>query len=66
MGFFSHWLMHCPSFGSASLIGMNTDEYLSQYHDRHRQVRHLNTHIQNRLSNSTKKAQPIGTTERLQ
>ena len=47
-----------------SRSNMNMDEYRSHYHDRHRQVRYLNPHIKNFLSSFTKKAQPVGITER--
>jgi hypothetical protein len=47
-----------------SLSNTNMDGYLSQYHDRNRQMRHLNPHIKHRLSSFTQKAQPTGTSER--
>ena len=57
---------HALSVVRFSQSNMNMDEYLSQYHDRHRQVRYLNPHIRNCLNSFTKKVQPISKTERSQ
>jgi hypothetical protein len=57
-------LAHALPVFRFSRFNMNMDERLAHYHDRHRQVRYLNPYIKNGLSSFTKKAQPVGITER--